>query len=102
MIVYAVDVAVIPGKEDDFVEATGINHRATRTEPGNIRFDLCRSQEDPGRFFLYEVYTDEEAVAAHKKTEHYLAWRELVAPWMARPREGRSFSPLFPGDRDQW
>ncbi len=102
MIVYAVDVAVIPGKEDDFIAATGINHRATRGEPGNIRFDLCRSQDDPCRFFLYEVYTDETAVAAHKETAHYLRWRELVAPWMARPREGRSLIPLFPQDESQW
>lgn len=102
MVVYAVDVAVIPGREDEFIEATGINHRATRKEPGNIRFDLCRSDDDPCRFFLYEVYTDEEAVAAHKKTAHYLAWRELVAPWMARPREGRRFDPLFPQDETQW
>jgi autoinducer 2-degrading protein len=41
-------------------------------------------------------------VAAHKKTEHYLAWRERVAPWMARPREGRSFTPLFPEGKTQW
>lgn len=102
MLVYAVDVFVKPGFEEAFLKATGENHDATRREPGNIRFDVSQSQEDPGRFFLYEVYQNQEAVTSHKKTAHYLAWRESVAPWMAQPRQGRCFTPHFPQEKNEW
>lgn len=55
-------------------------------EPGNLRFDVLQSKEDPNRFLLYEAYESDEAAAAHKKTAHYLSWRDAVEPWMARPR----------------
>ncbi len=102
MVVYCVDVWVKPGKEEAFKEASRENHGATRKEPGNIRFDVLQSAEEPGRFFLYEVYESQEAVKAHKQTEHYLRWRETVADWMAQPRQGRQFLPQVPADRGEW
>lgn len=102
MLIYAVDVLVKQGFEKDFIKVTGENYEATRREPGNYRFDLSQHRDDPGRFFLYEVYQDQEAVDAHKRTAHYLRWKETVAPWMARPREGRCFIPRFPPGEEGW
>ncbi|GAB3596113.1 putative quinol monooxygenase [Microbacterium tumbae] len=42
----------------DFAEEVG-------AEEGNIVFDATRLVEDPDRFFVYEVYRDEEAFQAH-------------------------------------
>jgi autoinducer 2-degrading protein len=98
MLVYCVEVYVKKGYEDDFIRETEKNHSATVKEPGNIRFDLCRSAEEPGLFFLYEVYWDEKAVSKHKETSHYAEWREAVAPWMAKPRLGRKFNSVFPSE----
>ncbi len=95
MIAYCVEVYVKQGHEDDFIKATEDNHLNTIRETGNIRFDLCRSSETKGLFFLYEVYRDEVSVVAHKETDHYLKWRETVEPWMAKKRFGRMFEPLF-------
>ena len=102
MLVYTVEVLVKQGFEEAFVEATGENHEATRKEPGNIRFDLSQHQDEAGRFFLYEVYRDKKAVEAHKKTAHYLKWRETVAPWMAQPRKGCCFILRFPQGEGGW
>lgn len=102
MIVYCVDVYVAAGHEAEFLAATRENHQATRREPGNLRFDVLQSREDPSRFFLYEVYASDAAAAAHKQTPHYQAWRDRVAPWMARPREGRRYQPHFPAAREAW
>ena len=33
-------------------------------EPGNVRFDVLRSKDDPTRFVLYEVYRTPEDAAA--------------------------------------
>ncbi|HHH45787.1 MAG TPA: antibiotic biosynthesis monooxygenase [Thiotrichales bacterium] len=69
---------------------------ASVREPGNLRFDVLQSEEDPARFVLYEVYVDEAAAAAHKETDHYLRWREKVADWMAEPRRGVRYRGLLP------
>jgi (4S)-4-hydroxy-5-phosphonooxypentane-2,3-dione isomerase len=52
--------------------------------------------EKPAQFILYEAYASEEDAAAHKQTAHYLAWRDRVADWMAKPREGLRYDGLFP------
>jgi len=92
MIVTIVHVQVKPEHVEDFIEATRKNHLASIREPGNLRFDVLQSKDDPTRFALYEAYESEEAAAAHKKTEHYLKWRETVADWMTKPRVGDFFA----------
>ncbi len=96
MLVTLVHVHVKPEHVDDFIEATRRNHEGSVQEPGNLRFDVIQSVEEPTRFVLYEAWRDEAAMAAHKETPHYLAWREAVADWMAEPRQGVPYRGLFP------
>jgi autoinducer 2-degrading protein len=91
-----VHVRVKPEHRREFIAATFDNHRASVREPGNLRFDVLQSADDPARFILYEAYASAEAATAHKQTAHYLSWRDAVAPWMAEPRRGESFDMLFP------
>jgi autoinducer 2-degrading protein len=98
MHVTIVHVHVKPEHSERFIEATEKNHQASIQEPGNLRFDVLQSAEDPNHFVLYEAYRDEAAAAAHKQTEHYLTWRETVAQWMAQPRQGVLYKGLFPDD----
>ncbi len=102
MVVYCVNVFVKDGFEDAFMRATRENRKGTRKEQGNVRFDILQAEDDKNHFFLFEVYKSEEAVVAHKQTEHYLKWRERVAPWMERPREGLKFKPIEPTDVEEW
>ena len=81
---------------EDFIRATQLNHEASVREPGNLRFDVLQSGEDPSRFVFYEAYRSAADAAAHKETAHYLAWRERVAAWMAEPRRGVQYAGLFP------
>lgn len=96
MQVTIVQVQVKPDRVADFIEATRRNHEGSIQEPGNVRFDVLQSADDPTRFMLYEAYASREAAAAHKETRHYLAWRDTVAPWMAVPRQGVPYNGLFP------
>ena len=96
MFVTIVYIEVRPEYIDPFILATTENHRESVKEPGNLRFDLLRNEAEALRFVLYEAYENEEAAAAHKKTAHYLKWRETVAPWMAVPREGVRYTGLQP------
>lgn len=96
MQVTIVHVHVDPDHVDDFIEASRRNHEASIREPGNLRFDVLQSAEDPTRFVLYEAYAGAADAAAHKGTDHYRRWRETVADWMAEPRQGVAYNGLFP------
>jgi (4S)-4-hydroxy-5-phosphonooxypentane-2,3-dione isomerase len=96
MFVTLVHIHVKPDVLEPFVDATRANHEASIREPGNLRFDVLRSVEDPLRFVLYEWYVDEEAAKAHKETSHYAAWRDAVADWLVEPRYGVRYVGLFP------
>lgn len=96
MHVTIVEVRVKPGHEADFLEACRLNHEASTKEPGNRRFDVLQSSEDPAHFVLYEAYENPADARAHKQAAHYQAWRDTVADWMAEPRVGRPFVGHWP------
>ena len=96
MHVTLVHIHVDPDHIDDFIAASQLNHEASIQEPGNRRFDILQSPENPSHFILYEAYVSAEAAAAHKETAHYLTWRDTVAVWMAEPRQGIRYNGLFP------
>ena len=96
MQVTLVHVHVKAGHAAEFIEACRLNHEASVKEPGNRRFDILQTGDDPNHFVLYEAYDSAEDAAAHKQTPHYLAWRETVADWMAEPRQGVPCKGLYP------
>jgi (4S)-4-hydroxy-5-phosphonooxypentane-2,3-dione isomerase len=86
MYIQIVNLRVKPGRVDDFLDAFRKNREGTRKEPGSIQFDLLRSRNDQHRFVVYEVFESEDALAAHRQTEHY---KEC----------NRRFSDILEGDR---
>lgn len=96
MHVTLVTVLVKPDHVAEFIAATQRNHQASVQEPGNLRFDVLQSPENPATFVLYEAYVSADAAAAHKTTSHYLTWRDTVADWMAQPRQGIRYDGLYP------
>lgn len=91
-----VHIRVLPGQAARFLEITAGNHRGSRTEPGNIRFDVLRDNADPDRFYFYEVYRDEAAFKAHQQTPHYFAWKAAADPLMAEPRRAEKMAVCMP------
>ena len=96
MHVTLVHVHVIAEYRDAFIAASHLNHEASVREPGNLRFDILQSPEDPNYFVFYEAYRSAADAAAHKQTAHYQAWRDSVADWMAEPRQGIPMNGLYP------
>lgn len=101
MHVTLVHVSVKPEHVQDFISACRANHLGSIREPGNLRFDVLQSPDDPTRFLLYEAYASDADAAAHKQTSHYLTWRDSVAAWMAQPRRGIPYNGLFPNPGSQ-
>jgi autoinducer 2-degrading protein len=102
MIVTFVHVWVKEEHINDFIEASILNHKNSVKEPGNLRFDVLQDEKDPAKFVLYEAYESEEAAADHKKTPHYQAWRDRVADWMLKPREGLKHKIIAPDQKSGW
>ncbi len=96
MHVTLVSVHVKPEHLDEYLDELRANHEASVREPGNLRFDVLRSPEDPTRFLLYEAYMDADSAAAHKETAHYLRFRDTVADWQVEPRTGVRWDGLYP------
>ncbi len=96
MQVTIVHVTVKPDYIDDFIEASRLNHELSVAEPGNRRFDVLQSADNPTQFVLYEAYENIAEAAKHKETDHYKKWRETVADWMAQNRTGVPYNGLFP------
>lgn len=67
---------------------------AVSSEPGTLLFWAHRSPTNDHVFFLYELYADDDAFAAHQQTEHF---KRLVlgqaVPKLAK-RERVHFAPL--------
>lgn len=101
MYVVCVQVHVRDERVREFTDAILDNARATRDEPGNVRFDVLQQEQDPTRFLLYEVYRSPTDFAAHQQTPHYFRFRDTVAGWMAEPRVGVRHTSVFPAD-DAW
>lgn len=98
MYVVAVTVFVRPEFVDRFKEQTLDNARNTRKEPGNVRFDVLQSDEDPTRFMLYEAYRTKDGITAHQQTDHYQRWKAAVADWTAQPRQRATHNSIFFGE----
>ena len=101
MFTVIVDLRVKPDRVDEFIGAIHTNALATvNDEPGCLRFDVHRDQEDPHRFYLYEVYVDRDAfLVDHREAPHYEVWRAAAAELVEEGGHVNTFAvPVFPED----
>jgi autoinducer 2-degrading protein len=91
-----VNVHVRADAVEVFRAASLVNASESRKEPGVVRFDVIQEAEDPTRFVLIEVFRSVAAAAAHRETEHYLRWRDIVNPLMAEPRASKKYLNVSP------
>jgi autoinducer 2-degrading protein len=91
-----VRLEVKPERVDDFLKLVLFNAAESRKEPGNLRFDVVRSVDEPNRFGLYEVYRDDAAIGAHQATPHYAKWRAEVEALLVTPRISQKFTSVSP------
>ncbi len=96
MHVTLVEINVHEDKVDEFIEVFRQNHLGSVQEEGNLRFDVLQDPEVNSRFYIYEAYKDEDAVAFHKTTPHYKTCVAKLESLMTGPRKKRLFNGLMP------
>lgn len=91
-----VRLEVKPDRVDDFLKLVTFNAAESRKEPGNLRFDVIRSVDNPAYFRLYEVYRDDDGIRAHQATPHYAKWRAEIEALLVTPRLSEKFVSVVP------
>ncbi|NJP67854.1 antibiotic biosynthesis monooxygenase [Streptomyces spiramenti] len=83
MIAQIVTLHVRPGELAGFTAAIAENaETSVWTEAGCLQFDVVATDADDHRFVLYERYTDEAALTAHRATAHFARWSEAVGRYV--------------------
>ena len=64
VVLYA-EFTAVPGEADGVAALIADYARIVRDEPGNVVFDVYRRDEQPDRFFVFEIYRDRAAFETH-------------------------------------
>ena len=79
-----VTVEVAPDDRPKLVELLGAHaDRSMTREPGCLRFDVVVPKEAADKIYIHEVYADEDAVAAHRASDHMALNKERTAGLIA-------------------
>ena len=94
MLILAVHVTIKAGHEEQVLEAFRNLEIETRREPGCIFYVVQRSREDPRRFLVYEQYTDQAALEAHRNSPHFKKYAAEGFYRFVEERQAELFDPI--------
>lgn len=73
------------GREGRLEAEVVANIPSVRAEKGCLRYDFHKNREQDGTFLFYEAWESQEALLAHGKAPHMLAYRERIRDLLACP-----------------
>lgn len=77
-------LTVAEGKNAEFEAVfTELMAAVRENEPGNEFYSVFRSKDNPQQYKVLERYTDQAALEAHGKSDHFRASGPKLAPCMA-------------------
>jgi quinol monooxygenase YgiN len=85
-----------PGKGDELGSRLQALIAPTRSEPGNINYDLHRSNEDPDLWMLYENWTTPADLEAHFQQPYLKAFISRLDEVLQGDMDLRRFSMQRP------
>ena len=91
------EFTAMPGAGDTVAELIGDYAHVVRAESGTVVFDVYRRDEQPDRFFVFEVYRDRAAFEAHIGAPAGGAFNRALGPLIVE--DGSRLSFLRPVSR---
>ena len=79
-------------QEYDFLNEIKSLIEASRTEAGNISYDLLKDSEKAGSYTMVELWKDMEAVQTHNQAEHFTNFMTKAPQFMAAPADVKLFN----------
>jgi (4S)-4-hydroxy-5-phosphonooxypentane-2,3-dione isomerase len=93
MFVLLVNVEVRSDAIDEFADAIARNARlSAERDHGCLRFEVGQVEGEPTKWVFFEVYTDEAAWQAHRRSPHFLEYQAVAE----RALVSRTLTPLVP------
>lgn len=94
--IWCVDIRARPDSVDEFLAAiTRQAERSRACEPGCLRFEVFRHQDDPLSFRLVEVYASEDDLRrVHRQTSYFAQWTEVADRVLDGDREAAGYQPV--------
>ncbi len=89
MLAVVVTIVCHPDKVEEMISALEGNASHSRHEPDCLKWEWSQHVEDPTKFAIYELYTNQEAFAAHKASDHFASWVVASAPCIAEKVAGQ-------------
>ena len=75
MVAIVVTLESHPEKEAQLITALEKLAAGSRTEAGCLKWEWSQKLGTPTEFALYELYTDLDAIDAHKASQHFADWK---------------------------
>jgi len=76
-----------PGRGNELLAILEALAVATRAEPGNDMFVVHAARDEPDVVLGYEVFTDDDALTAHRATDAVRVAQEQLTDVLAEPPE---------------
>ncbi len=76
MIVVAARLRIHDGCEADFIAASCGCIESTRSEAGNLSYELYRDAKDPSDYLFFEEWKSREDLDGHMQSAHYQRYRQ--------------------------
>nr|WP_318539136.1 putative quinol monooxygenase [Terribacillus saccharophilus] len=83
MITILATLSAKEGKQDQLRKVLTDVVAPSRSEEGCMLYAVHESEERDGTFVFFEKWKNDAAFQTHLETEHYKAYRELSAPYLA-------------------
>jgi len=93
MICLTVHIIVKAGHEHDTDDMFRSSVQLVPTDPGCMRFHVLESRKEPRKFMLYELYRDDTALDAHRRTPHFLDYTPKMQD-LTEQRESELFTHI--------
>ncbi len=94
MLVLAVHVTIQAGHEDEVIDTFRKLQEETRREPGCHGYVVQRSRENPRHYLIYEQYTDQAALDAHRAAPHFKEYATNGFFRFVEERRAELFDPV--------
>jgi len=86
MIYVIATIQLKPGSVDAIRAAAAAVHAETLNEDGCMSYEQFSSLADPDKLVVVEQWASREALTAHSKTPHMLAWRDASKDYLITRR----------------
>lgn len=96
MISFIVHIWIMDDKIEEFKKETSKNRLLSIEEEGNVRFEFYADSNEKGKFILFEIWKNQNAILLHKQTKHYQEWSDKIKTMMLKNRMKKQYELISP------